>query len=350
VFDELLRAWDGEEVVVRYDAPSGTWMFVCVHSTALGPGAGGTRMKTYAHPRDALADGLRLSSSMTRKNAVAGLPLGGGKAVLSVPEIPNGEARRSLLLRYADMVESLHGTYWTACDMNTSPADMDILGERCSSVFGKTEAHGGSGTSAPATADGVFVGMRASAKHAFGTDDLSGRTVVVQGVGAVGSILARLVTDAGARVVVTDVDEIRAKELAVELDGDVVAPDDAIATECDVFSPNATGGVLSAESIPRLRCRIVAGGANNQLAEPEDAERLSERNVLYAPDYVVNAGGIIHLASLEMLGETVAERDARIAAIGETATEVFRIADAENISTERAADRIVLQRLAESAR
>jgi len=350
VFDELLRAWDGEEVVVRYDAPSGTWMFVCVHSTALGPGAGGTRMKTYAHPRDALADGLRLSSSMTRKNAVAGLPLGGGKAVLSVPEIPNGEARRSLLLRYADMVESLHGTYWTACDMNTSPADMDILGERCSSVFGKTEAHGGSGTSAPATADGVFVGMRASAKHAFGTDDLSGRTVVVQGVGAVGSILARLVTDAGARVVVTDVDEIRAKELAVELDGDVVAPDDATATECDVFSPNATGGVLSAESIPRLRCRIVAGGANNQLAEPEDAERLSERNVLYAPDYVVNAGGIIHLASLEMLGETVAERDARIAAIGEMATEVFRIADAENISTERAADRIVLQRLAESAR
>src|SRR5918996_1609049 len=223
-------------------------MFVCVHSTALGPAAGGTRMKTYAHLRDALADGLRLSSSMTRKNAVAGLPLGGGKAVLSVPEIPNGEARRSLLLRYADVVES------------------------------------------------------------------------------------------------------RAKELAVEVDGDVVGPDDAIATECDIFSPNATGGVLSAESIPRLRCRIVVGAANNQLAEPEDAERFAEHEILYAPDYVVNAGGIIHLASLEMLGETVEERDARIAAIGETVTEVFRIADAEHISTERAADRIVQQRLAESAR
>jgi glutamate dehydrogenase/leucine dehydrogenase len=325
-------------------------MFVCVHSTALGPAAGGTRMKTYAHPRDALADGLRLSSSMTRKNAVAGLPLGGGKAVLSVPEIPNDEARRSLLLRYADVVESLHGTYWTACDMNTSPADMDVLGERCSSVFGKTEAHNGSGTSAPATADGVFVGIRASAKHAFGTDDLSGRTVLVQGVGAVGSILARLVTDAGARVIVTDVDEIRAKELAVEVDGDVVAPDDAIATECDVLSPNATGGVLSSESIPRLRCRIVAGAANNQLAEPKDAERFAERDILYAPDYVVNAGGIIHLASLEMLGETVEERDARIATIGETVTEVVQIADVEHISTEQAADRIVQQRLAESAR
>jgi leucine dehydrogenase len=350
VFDELLRAWDGEEVVVRHDAPSGTWMFVCVHSTALGPAAGGTRMKSYAHPRDALADGLRLSSSMTRKNAVAGLPLGGGKAVLAVPEIPNGEARRSLLRRYADMVESLHGTYWTACDMNTSPADMDVLGERCTSVFGKTEAHGGSGTSAPATAEGVFVGIRASANHAFGTDDLSGRTVLVQGVGAVGSILGRLVTDAGARVIVTDVDEIRAKELAVEVDGDVVPADDAIATECDVFSPNATGGVLSAESIPRLRCRIVAGAANNQLAKPEDAERFAERDILYAPDYVVNAGGIIHLASLEMLGETTKERDARIAAIGETVTEVFRIADAESITTEKAADRIVQQRLAETAR
>ena len=350
MFDELLRAWDGEEVVVRYDAPSGTWMFVCVHSTALGPAAGGTRMKTYAHPRDGLADGLRLSSSMTRKNAVAGLPLGGGKAVLSVTEIPNDEARRSLLLRYADVVESLHGTYWTACDMNTAPSDMDVIGERCSSVFGKTEAHGGSGTSAPATADGVFIGIRASAKHAFGTDDLSGRTVLVQGVGAVGSILARLVTDAGARVIVTDVDEIRAKELAVEVDGDVVAPEDAIGSECDVFSPNATGGVLSSESIPRLRCRIVAGAANNQLAEPEDAERFAERDILYAPDYVVNAGGIIHLASLEMLGETVEERDARIAAIGETVTEVFRIADVEHISTEQAADRIVQQRLADSAR
>jgi glutamate dehydrogenase/leucine dehydrogenase len=350
VFDELLRAWDGEEVVVRYDAPSGTWMFVCIHSTALGPAAGGTRMKTYAHPWDALADGLRLSTSMTRKNAVAGLPLGGGKAVLSVPEIPNDEARRSLLLRYANVVESLHGTYWTACDMNTSPADMDVLGERCSSVFGKTGGRGGSGTSAPATADGVFVGIRASTKHAFGTDDLSGRTVLVQGVGAVGSILARLVAEAGARVVVTDVDEIRAKELAVEVDGDVVAPEDAIGSECDVFSPNATGGVLSAESIPSLRCRIVAGAANNQLAEPADAERFAQRDILYAPDYVVNAGGIIHLASLEMLGETVEERDARIAAIGETVTEVFRIADAEHISTERAADRILQQRLAESAR
>jgi leucine dehydrogenase len=349
VFDGPLRAWDGEEVVVRYDAASGTWMFVCVHSTVLGPAAGGTRMKVYPTPGDALSDGLRLSSAMTRKNAVAGLPLGGGKAVLAVPVLPTGEARRSLLLRYADVLESLHGTYWTACDMNTAPADMDVIGERCTSVFGKTEPHGGSGTSAPATADGVFVGIRASAKHAFGTDDLSGRTVLVQGVGAVGAIVAQLVADAGAGVIVTDVDEVRAKELADEVDAEVVAPDDALETECDVVSPNATGGVLSAQSIPRLRCRIVAGAANNQLDKPEDAELFAEREILYAPDYVVNAGGIIHLASLEMLGETIKQRDARIAAIGDTVAEVFRIADAENISTERAADRIVQRRLAEAA-
>jgi leucine dehydrogenase len=345
VFDELFRTWDGEEVVVRYDAPSETWMFVCVHSTVLGPAAGGTRMKTYGRPEDALRDGLRLSSAMTRKNAVAGLPLGGGKAVLAVPELPSGERRRTLLLRYADVVESLHGTYWTACDMNTAPVDMDVIGERCSSVFGKTEANGGSGTSAPATADGLFVGIHASVNHAFGSKDLSGRTVVVQGVGAVGAILARRLTDAGARTIVTDVDEVRAKELAADIDADVVTPDEAIETECDVFSPNATGGVLSAETIPRLRCRIVAGAANNQLAHPADAERFAERGILYAPDYVVNAGGIIHLASSEMLGESLERRDERIAGIAETLTEVFGIAEAEGISTERAADRIVRKRL-----
>ncbi|MGH2589170.1 MAG: Glu/Leu/Phe/Val dehydrogenase dimerization domain-containing protein, partial [Actinomycetota bacterium] len=231
MFEELLRAWDGEEVAVRYDAPTDTWMFVCVHSTVLGPGAGGTRMKAYPAPHEGLRDGLRLSSAMTSKNAVAGLPLGGGKAVLAVPDLPSGEARRTLLLRYAELVESLHGTYWTACDMNTSPADMDVIGERCSSVFGKTEAHGGAGTSAPATADGVFVGIRASMGHVFGSDDLSGRTVLVQGVGAVGAILARRLTEAGARPVLADVDALRSKELAGELDADVVSADEAIEFE-----------------------------------------------------------------------------------------------------------------------
>ena len=346
MFEDPLRAWDGEVAAVRFDAPTRTWMLVCVHSTVLGPGAGGTRMKVYPSPHDALLDGLRLASAMTSKNAAAGLPLGGGKAVLAVPEIPTGEARRALLLRYGDLVESLHGTYWTACDMNTTPEDMDVVAERCRSVFGRTAAAGGSGSSAFSTADGVFHGIRASVAHALGSPALEERTVLIQGVGAVGRALAERLAGEGARLILADVDEVRAKEAAAELGGEVVPAEEAIGTMCDVFSPCATGGVLSAETIPRLRCRIVAGAANNQLAEPADAERLHERGILYAPDYVVNAGGIIHLASLELLGEDERAKDARVRDIAATLAQVFETAAAEGISTGAAADRIVRERLA----
>jgi glutamate dehydrogenase/leucine dehydrogenase len=345
VFEALLEAWDGEETVVRFDAPTQTWMFVCVHSMVLGPGAGGTRMKVYADPQDALHDGLRLSSAMTRKNAVAGLPLGGGKGVLGVPEVPQGTARRGLLLRYADLVESLHGTYWTACDMNTSPEDMDVIGERCRSVFGRTEAAGGSGSSAPATALGVYHGIRAAVPFAFDDDSLEGRTVLIQGVGAVGRILAEALANDGARLIVSDIDDMRAREAAEAVGADVVPAADAITTECDIFSPCATGGILSAATIPRLRCRIVAGAANNQLEASEDAERFAEHGILYAPDYVVNAGGIIHLASLEMLDEDEAKRDARVEGIATTLAEVFERAAREGVSTGTAAERMAAERL-----
>ncbi len=349
MFEELLRGWDGEEVALRYDEPTGAWMFVCVHSTVLGPGAGGTRLKVYDQPSEALADGLRLSAAMTSKNAVAGLPLGGGKAVIAVPDVPHGEARRTLLLRYGDLVESLHGTYWTACDMNTAPPDMDVIGERCRSVFGKTEEHGGSGTSAPATADGVFIGIRAAVDHAFGSDSLVDRTVLVQGVGAVGRLLAEDLDAAGAKLILTDVDDRRATELADSLGAVAIPAEDAIDAECDVFSPCATGGVLSAETIPRLRCRIVAGAANNQLAAPADAERFAERGILYAPDFVTNAGGIIHLACLEMLDEDETRRDERIRGIGDTLRNIFETSDRDAISTGAAAERLATERLAAGA-
>jgi leucine dehydrogenase len=346
---ELLEGWDGEEVAVRFDRDLATWMFVCVHSTRLGPACGGTRMKSYAEPGDALRDGLRLSGAMTAKNAVAGLPLGGGKAVLAVPEIPQADRRRELFLRYGDLVCSLGGTYVTACDMNTSERDMDVLGERCSHVFGRSVARGGSGSSAPATATGVFHGIRASVAHAFGSSHLGGRTVLVQGVGSVGRSLARQLGQAGARLLVTDVDRARAIEVAEALGAEIVAPEDATRTACDVFSPNATGGTLSSETIPELRCRIVAGAANNQLARPEDAELFGPLGILYAPDYVVNAGGIIHLASLELFGEDETRRDERLLGIGEALTEVFEAAAAENLSTGAAAERIVERRLATAA-
>jgi leucine dehydrogenase len=346
---ELLEGWDGEEVAVRFDRDLATWMFVCVHSTRLGPACGGTRMKSYAEPGDALRDGLRLSGAMTAKNAVAGLPLGGGKAVLAVPEVPQGDRRRELFLRYGDLVRSLGGTYVTACDMNTSERDMNVVGERCPYVFGRSVARGGSGSSAPATATGVFHGIRASVAHAFGSPDLEGRTVLVQGVGSVGRILARQLGQAGARVSVSDVDRARAIEAAEALGAENVAAEDAFRTRCDVFSPNATGGILSSETIPELRCRIVAGAANNQLARPEDAELFGPLGILYAPDYVINAGGIIHLASLELFGEDEAQRDERLLGIGEALTEVFEAAAAENLSTGAAAELIVERRLATAA-
>jgi leucine dehydrogenase len=347
VFEDLLRAWGGEEVVVRFDAPSGTWMFVCVHSTVLGPAAGGTRMKTYAEPDDALRDGLRLAEAMTSKDAVAGLPLGGGKGVLAVPEIPQGAPRRELLLRYGDFVESLHGTYWTACDMNTAPPDMDVIAERCGSVFARTAEHGGSGTSAPATADGVFAGIRASVAHAFGSEDLGDHTVVVQGVGAVGGLLARRLHDAGARTTLTDVDEVRAKELAAEIGAEVVSPDGAIDVECDVLSPCATGGILSAESIPRLRCRIVAGAANNQLATADLADELHRRGILYAPDYVINAGGVISVYG-ELRGWDPARSREKAEEIHDTLRSVFRRAREKGTTPAAAADAIAEARLNEA--
>ena len=346
MFEGLLREWDGEAVAARYDAPTETWMFVCVHSTRLGPAAGGTRMKVYPAPADGLRDGLLLAGAMTRKNAVAGLPLGGGKAVLAVPEIPVGERRRELFLRYADLVTALGGTYRTAADMNTSPADMDVLAERSPYVFGRSVEAGGSGSSAPGTAIGVFHGIRASLRHVFGSPELEGRTILVQGVGAVGRDLVQHLHDAGARLILTDIEASRAAEAADATGAEVVAAEEAISTECDVFSPCATGGVLGALTIPKLRCRIVAGAANNQLATPEDADRLTEANILYAPDYVVNAGGIIHLASLELLGEDRAKLDERLRGIGDTLTELFAMAEREGISTGAAAERMAEARLA----
>jgi leucine dehydrogenase len=348
VFESLLRDWDGEETVVRFDEPSGSWMFIGVHSTTLGPGMGGTRMKTYAEPADGLRDVLRLSSAMTSKMAMASVPLGGGKAVLAVPEIPQGRDRRELLLRYGDLVESLHGTYVTACDMNTGPPDMDVIAERCSSVLGRTEANGGSGTSAPNTAIGVFHGIGAAVAHAFGSADLEGRTVAVQGVGAVGAPLAGMLSKVGARLVLSDVDDVRAKELGEELEAEVVPADQIAEVPCDVLAPCATGGVLNAETIPNLRCRVIAGAANNQLGEPADAERLAARGVLYAPDFVVNAGGVIHLVSYEMLDEGDDEVAERLRGIGDTLSEVFARAEADGISTGAAADAIVAERLAKA--
>ena len=339
MFEDLLRQWDGEEAVIRFDEPSGAWMFVCVHSTALGPAGGGTRMRVYDRPADGLADAMRLSQAMTVKMAVANADRGGGKAVLAVPELPTGDARRTLLLRYGELVASLGGTYRTAGDMNISPADLDVVRERCPWVYGTTGAGGNSGRG---TAIGVLSGIRASVEQVFGSADLGGRTVLVQGAGSVGHDLALFLAAEGAEVLVSDVDE----ERAAVAGGAVVAASDAFTTECDVYAPCAVGGTLNADSIPQLRCRIVAGSANNQLATPEDAQRLHDRGILYAPDYVINAGGVIQLLGLEDHGWDEHELDRNLATIGDTLRQLFRTADAGGITPAAAAERVAAERIA----
>jgi leucine dehydrogenase len=345
VLEDLIRSWDGEEVVVRFDQPSGTWMFVCIHSTLRGPAGGGTRMKMYADPAQALADAMRLSAAMTLKMAAVDMPFGGGKAVLAVPASISGEERRSLLLRYADLVNSLRGTFNTGPDVNTSVADMDVIGERCQYVFCRSEERGGSGDPGPYTARGVFHGIGASVRHVFGSDSLDRRVLVVQGVGDVGAPLAEQLASAGARVLLSDVMPERARGLADRIGAEVVPPADAIGVECDVYAPCALGGTLSSETIPRLRCRIVAGSANNQLAQLEDAERLRRAGILYAPDFVINAGGVLYALGVEHLGWPRDTIEERLAGVGDTLAEIYARADAEGITTQAAADRLARARL-----
>ena len=343
---DLLAAWDGESVSIHRDRESGAWMFICVHSTRLGPAAGGTRMKHYPRMEDALADGMRLAEAMSLKFASVEFPHGGGKAVIALPtpEIPQGEARRRLLHEYGAFINSLGGLYSCAPDMNTSAVDMDVIAEVTPYVFCKTEAAGGSGDTAPDTAVGVLHGIRAACRYTFGSDDVSKRTVLVQGAGGVGGRLIELLVDADATVIATDVDPGRLERLS----GNgvrTVAPDDALATECDVFSPCAVGGILNVRSIAGLRCRVIAGGANNQLETPEDADRLRERGIVYAPDFVINSGGVLHGGGLEDLRWSRETLAAKLAGIGDAVYEILTRADRDGVSTDTAAKRIALARI-----
>jgi leucine dehydrogenase len=349
--ESALVAWDGEEVVVRYDVDSRGWMLVAIHSTVLGPAMGGSRAATYPSFDAALTDALRLSMAMTRKQAAAHLPFGGGKAVLALPEIPERgtDHWRALFERYGDLVAVLGGTYVTAADMNTSSAEMDVIGERTPHVLGRSPENGGSGDPGPDTARGVFHGIRAACAWAFGDGDLVGRTVAVQGAGSVGAHLLELLRDAGATTFVADIDPDRARAASASTGATVVAADDVVSTVCDVFAPCAKGGILSEATIPMLRCRVVAGAANNQLATDEDDARLAARDILYAPDYVVNAGGVIHLAGYETLGWDAATVTARLAAIEHTLAEIFELAREEGITTAEAADRVADARIEKAA-
>ena len=344
--DRAVGAYDpGRHEALYYhsDGASGLRVLVAIHSTALGPSLGGTRWYPYDSACEALIDVLRLSAAMTAKAALTGLDVGGGKAAVIGDAAAKTPAQ---LAAYGRFLERLEGRYITTMDVGTTMADLDAIAERTSHVVGTSPERGGSGDTSDLTARTVLSGMHAALLAAFGDESLAGRRVVVVGVGQVGGKVARGAADQGASVALTDVRSEAAAALAHELGCELLDLEGAYAEACDVLSPNALGGVLSPASIPELRCHIVCGAANNQLLrDPADAGLLAARGILYAPDYVVNAGGLIQVA-IEHSGGG-AERARAIAdRVGDTMLELLRAAKSERVSTAEAALRHVNERLA----
>ncbi len=344
--EELIRDWDGRGVVCRHDRETGTWIFICLHDDTLGPFTGGTRMTSYPSLAAALEDGMRLAAGMTRKWAALGMPYGGGKAVLAVPGPLAGEAREGLLRRYGRLVESLGGRFRTGEDLGTTPDDMRILAQETEFVHGFDRETGEKLDPSPFTARGVWSAIVAACDELFGSPDLAGRSVLVEGVGNVGWRLAELLRSSGATLLASDIDGERSRQAAAELGATLVAPERVADTPCDVYAPCAIGATVNRDTIPRLACRLVAGSANNQLAEPADADRLVERGIAYLPDYVVNGGGAMSFGLMSR-GERDPEAIFRqVETIGDTVRELLREAAARGESPVAAADRRVEQVLA----
>ena len=328
-----------EGVHLFTDPASGLRAIIAVHSTALGPAAGGARFWHYADSDAAITDALRLSRGMSYKNAMAGLALGGGKGVI-LADTPGATITAEQLQAFGRAVESLGGRYVTAEDVGMSEARMKIIASETRYVSGLPVASGAAGGDpGPYTAHGVYLGVKAAARRGLGASDMKGVHVAVQGVGSVGGGLARLLARDGARLTLADVDTRRADALAAELGVQTVAPDAILATQADIVSPNALGAILTESSISALRTKVVAGGANNQLATRTDYDRLHEHGILYAPDYVINAGGIINVG-LEYLGQgDENEVMARIARIPERLEAVWEESDRTGTSAAEVADR-----------
>jgi leucine dehydrogenase len=339
---------DHEELLVKRGSRTGEYVIVAVHSTLLGPALGGARLWRYRTPGDAIADALRLSEAMTYKAAAAGLDLGGGKAVLSVERDPSPSERRALMLDLGDVVDSLGGDYITAEDVGTGAADMAIVAERTDMVVGLPPEKGGSGDPSPVTARGVLAAIRSCCEHRFGTADLDGRRICVIGLGHVGSRLARFLVDAGAELLVSDISDSK-RELAAELGADWIDPEGEATAECEVLAPCALGGMITRENLDRLRCEIVCGAANNVLAEDSLAADLDARGILYAPDFIVNSGGLISVYS--ELNSLPRERTEELVdRIGEVLGTILAEADSRGITPLAAAHELARERLAEGSR
>src|ERR671935_1177085 len=312
--DTPLISLDHEELVIRRGRRSGVYTIVAVHSTALGPALGGCRMWRYESGADGAGDALRLSRAMTFKSAACGLDLGGGKGVICLEpgRAPTGKTRRDVLLDFADTVNVLEGNYITAEDVGTGASDMSVIAEVTKYVTGLGRNHGGSGDPSPYTAMGVEAAMRACCEKVFGSADLKGRTVAVVGAGRVGSQLAKRLAKAGTKLLVADIDESRRMRVADLPETSWTDPSSAMLAEVDIVAPCALGGVIDQVNVGRLRCRIVCGSANNILAHEGLAEDLHAEGILYAPDFIANAGGLINVA-LELDGYEAAKAEERAA-------------------------------------
>jgi leucine dehydrogenase len=332
-------------VLLRRGARAGLYTCVAVHSTVRGPSLGGCRMWEYEDAPAALRDALRLSRAMTYKAAVADLALGGGKGVIMIPlgTRMSSERRHGALLDFAETVEALGGRYITAEDVGTSSRDMSVIAEGTAHVAGLARSRGGSGDPSPFTALGVEAAIRACCERNFGSSSLRGRTICVVGLGHVGSRVARRCARAGAELLLADVD-IRKRVLAEQLGARWLSTDQALESVVDVLAPCALGGILNQETVPRLRCQVIAGAANNQLAEDRVADLLAARGILWAPDFVVNAGGLINIAD-ELDGYDPARARRRARGVGDTLREIFEVADAAGATPLTAAMELARRRL-----
>jgi leucine dehydrogenase len=336
---ELIEKHEHEQVVFCYEPAAGYRGIIAIHNSTLGPALGGTRLWNYATDAEAIVDVLRLARGMTYKAAVAGLNLGGGKAVIIGD--PKVKRREMLFRAHGRFVETLKGRYITAEDVGTSVEDMDYVHMETEYVTGLA---GRSGDPSPVTAYGTYRGIKAGAKHKLGSDDLNGVTVAVQGVGHVGYYVCQFLAEEGAKLMVTDIDDDRVQRAVRDFGAQAVSHDDIYSVDAQVFAPCALGAVVNDETLPGFKFEIIAGAANNQLAEERHGKALMDRDILYAPDYVINAGGLINVYG-ELNGWTSERSKRKAGEIYDTLDQLFELAREEGLPTSEAADRLAERRI-----
>ncbi|KAB7708821.1 leucine dehydrogenase [Bacillus aerolatus] len=339
---KYMKTYDYEQLVFCQDEASGLKAIIAIHDTTLGPALGGTRMWTYDSEDAAIEDALRLARGMTYKNAAAGLNLGGGKAVIIGD--PRKDKNEEMFRAFGRFIQGLNGRYITAEDVGTTVEDMDIIHDETDYVTGISPAFGSSGNPSPVTAYGCFVGMKAAAKEAFDTDSLEGLTVSVQGVGNVAYHLCRHLHEAGAKLIVTDINKEAVKRAVDDFGATAVNTDEIYGVEADIFAPCALGAVINSTTIPQLKVKVIAGSANNQLKEDRHGDELHERGIVYAPDYVINAGGVINVAD-ELNGYNRERAMKKVELIYNSIEKTIDISKRDSIPTYKAADRMVEERI-----